>query len=185
VYEFSSPVFTVVAVTISLSLAMTAQEVSDSPASAQISSQALMVQSAVAPEAGSAAFLATPTVFKPHRVIDKKFIFAMGALGATESIRFTTRQLVLENEMAAGAPWVTSVPSHQHLVFKYAPIFAAELAVAYELKKPHDWLPGDRVIRKLWWVYPVAMGSIHLHNAIGNIRTQAPAGCPVAECQMP
>jgi hypothetical protein len=128
---------------------------------------------------------ALPEHPQPHRVIDKKFIAIMGTLGATESMRFTTRQLVLENEMSAGAPWVTSVPSHTHLVFRYAPIFAAELLVAYELKKPHDWLPGDRVVRKLWWLYPVAMGSLHLHNAIGNINTQAPAGCPVAECQQP
>ena len=120
---------------------------------------------------------------KPHRVIDKKFIAVMGTLGAVESMRFVTRQMVLENEMSAGAPWVTSVPSHSHLVLKYAPIFAAELFVAYEIKKPHDWLPGDRVIRKLWWLYPVAMGAIHLHNALGNINTQAPAGCPVQECQ--
>jgi hypothetical protein len=122
---------------------------------------------------------------RPHRVIDKKFIAVMGTLGAVESMRFVTRQLVLENEMTAGAPWVTSVPSHTHLVLKYAPIFAAELVVAYEIKKPHDWLPGDRVIRKLWWLYPAAMAAIHLHNAIGNINTQAPAACPVAECQQP
>jgi hypothetical protein len=119
----------------------------------------------------------------PNRVIDKKFAAVMAALGVAESLRLTTRDLVLEREMAAGAPWVTSVPSHSHLVFKYAPIFAAELAVAYEIKKPHDWLPGDRVIRKLWWLYPAVMGPLHLHNAIGNIQTQAPAGCPVADCQ--
>jgi hypothetical protein len=119
----------------------------------------------------------------PHRVIDKKFIAIMGTLGATESIRFATRQLVLENENSAGAPWATTVPSHTQLVIKYAPIFAAELVVAYEIKKHHDWLPGDRVIRKLWWVYPATMGAIHLHNALGNIHTQAPAGCPVADCQ--
>jgi hypothetical protein len=94
----------------------------------------------------------------PSKIIDKKFVAVMAALGAAESLRLTTRDLVLEREMAAGASWVTSVPSHSHLVFKYAPIFAAELAVAYEIKKPHDWLPGDRVIRKLWWLYPAVMG---------------------------
>jgi hypothetical protein len=128
---------------------------------------------------------AQPELPRPHRVIDKKFIAVMGALGAAESMRFTTRRLVLENEMAAGAPWVTSIPSHTHLVIKYSPIFAAELAVAYELKKPHDWLPGDRVIRKLWWVYPVAMTVVHVKNSIGNIRTSDPSACPVEECQMP
>jgi hypothetical protein len=115
--------------------------------------------------------------------VDKKLIFTMGALGATESMRLTTRQLVLENEMAAGAPWVTSVPSHSHLVLRYAPVFAAELGLAFEIKKPHDWLPGDRLIRKLWWLYPAIMGPVHLRNAIGNIQTKAPTSCPVAECQ--
>jgi hypothetical protein len=183
-YGFASTFLAVVALIFFLSLPIAAQAVPENPASAETSNRVPGMQAAAGPEAVSNAFFATPPGGRPHRVIDKKFIFAMGALGATESMRFTTRQLVLEHEKSAGAPWVTSVPSHTHLVFKYAPIFAAELAVAYELKKPHDWLPADRVIRKLWWVYPVAMGSIHLHNAICNIRTQAPAACPVAECQM-
>jgi hypothetical protein len=118
------------------------------------------------------------------RVIDKKFVAVMGTLGVAESMRFTTRDLVLENEMAAGAPWVTSIPSHSQLVMKYAPIFAAELAVAYEIKKPHDWLPGDRIIRKFWWAYPAAMTVLHVKNSIGSIRTSAPDTCPAEQCQM-
>jgi hypothetical protein len=55
----------------------------------------------------------------PTRVIDKKFIIVMGALGGAESLRFTTRKLVLDHEFAAGAPWVTSIPANQHLVAKY------------------------------------------------------------------
>lgn len=117
------------------------------------------------------------------KVIDKKFITVMAALGGAETLRFTTRQLVIVNEFAAGAPWVTSVPSNQHLIAKYGGIYAAELLVAYELKKPHSWLPGDRVIKKFWWAYPAAMAPIHIKNGIRNIRTQAPS-CPVEECQM-
>jgi hypothetical protein len=120
----------------------------------------------------------------PPRVIDKKFIAVMGALGGAESLRFTTRKLVLDNEFAAGAPWVTSVPTNQHLAAKYAGLYAVELLVAYEIKKPHSWLPGDKIIRKLWWAYPAAMGSIHIHNAVGNIRTQVPSGCPIPQCQL-
>lgn len=116
------------------------------------------------------------------RVIDKKFIVIMGALGGAESLRFTTHKLVLEHEFAAGAPWVTSVPANQHLVAKYAAIYAAELLVAYELKKPHSWLPGDKVIRKLWWAYPAAMATIHIRNGVGSIRTQPPS-CPIELCQ--
>jgi len=119
-----------------------------------------------------------------HRVMDKKFIAVMGALGASETTRFTSRTLMLEHEMAEGAPWVTSVPSHSTFAAKTAGIFAAEMFVTYELKKPHDWLPGDRVIRRLWWVYPAVMAGFNFHNAIGTIRTQPPAGCDDPECQM-
>jgi hypothetical protein len=119
------------------------------------------------------------------RVIDKKFMAVMGALAVSESLRFTTHKLVLDHELAAGAPWVPSVPPNSHLVAKYAGIYAAELIVAYELKKPHSWLPGDKAIRKLWWIYPAAMMPIHLKNGVRSIRTVAPSGCSVAECQAP
>src|ERR1700676_2086536 len=118
------------------------------------------------------------------KVVDKKFIAVMAALGGAESMRFTTHKLVLNHEFAAGAPWVSSVPANPQLVARYAAIYAAELLVAYELKKPHSWLPGDKVIRKLWWAYPAAMMAIHIKNGVGSIRTQAPS-CPVAECQVP
>ena len=48
---------------------------------------------------------------KTERVFDKKFFAVMGSLGAAESLRFTSRKIILEREYAAGAPWVTSVPS--------------------------------------------------------------------------
>jgi hypothetical protein len=117
-----------------------------------------------------------------QRVIDKKFIAVMSALGGAESLRFTSRKMVLDREFAAGAPWVTSVPANQHLVAKYAGLYAAEWLVAYEFKKPHSWLPGDKVIRKLRWVYPAAMVAIHIKNGVGNIRTQGPGGCTSVEC---
>lgn len=162
----------------------------------QAAAQADAGDSAVATSTAALSLIEAPVPVKAHsqaefqktrgRVFDKKFVAVMGTLGAAESLRFTTRQLVLENEMAAGAPWVTSTPSHTELVLKYAPIFAAELAVAYELKKPHDWLPGDRIIRRLWWAYPAAMTVLHVKNSIGNIRTSAPADtCPPQLCQMP
>ena len=125
-----------------------------------------------------------PDAPAPHRVIDKKFIVVMAALGGAESLRFTTHKLVLDHEFDAGAPWVTSVPENQHLIAKYAAIYAAELLVAYELKKPHSWLPGDRIIRRLWWVYPASMVPIHIKNGVRSIRTQAPS-CPVDECEAP
>ncbi len=132
--------------------------------------------------ATAAPSVSLPDTPGPQRVIDEKFIAVMGALAGAESLRFTTHKLVLDHEFAAGAPWVTSVPPNQHLVAKYAGIYAAELLLAYELKKPHSWLPGDKVIRKLWWAYPAAMVAIHTKNAIGSIRTQPPSGCPPAQC---
>lgn len=116
------------------------------------------------------------------KVIDKKFIAVMAALGGAESLRFTTQQLVLAREFDAGAPWVQSVPANQHLVAKYSAIYAAELVVIYELKKPHAWLPGDKVVKKLWWAYPAAMMPIHIKNGVRSIRTRSPT-CPVAECE--
>jgi hypothetical protein len=116
------------------------------------------------------------------RVIDKKFIAVMGALGGAESFRFTTRKLVLDNEHAAGAPWVMTLPANQHLVAKDLLLYASESLVAYELKKPHSRLPGDHVIRKLWWLYPAAMVPIHIKNAVGNIHTQGPGGYTTIEC---
>jgi hypothetical protein len=72
------------------------------------------------------------------KVVDKKFIAVMAALGGAESLRFTTHKLVLDHEFAAGAPWVTNFPANPHLVARYAAIYAAELLAAYELKKPHS-----------------------------------------------
>jgi hypothetical protein len=129
-----------------------------------------------------ATTVSLPDAPSRHRVIDKKFIAVMGALGGAETVRFTSRKLVLDNEFAAGAPWINRLPTNQHMVIGHAGIFAAELLVAYELKKPHSWLPGDKVIRKLWWVYPAAMVAVHIKNGVGNMRTQGPGGCTSVEC---
>ena len=112
-----------------------------------------------------------------RRVMDRKFIAVMSALGGAETFRLTTHKMVLDNEYSAGAPWVTSVPSGPHMFGKYGSIFTGELLVAYELKKPHDWLPGDKVIRKLWWAPPAALTVIHIKNGIRSMRTTGPGGC--------
>jgi hypothetical protein len=124
----------------------------------------------------------TPSLAKPERVFDKKFLAVMAALGAAESFRFTSRQLVLDREFAAGAPWVTSAPANQPIMLKGFAVYGAEFLLTYELKKSHSWLPGDRVIRRLWWAYPAAMAAIHIKNAVGNVRTQGPGGCTSVEC---
>jgi hypothetical protein len=139
----------------------------------------------IAPESLPAApmeTISTPTSAKPKRVFDKKFFVVMGALGGAESFRFTSRQLVLDHEYAAGAPWVTRAPANQPVMARGLALYAAEFLVTYELKKPHSWLPGDRVIRHIWWAYPAAMSAIHIKNAVGNVRTQGPGGCTSIEC---
>jgi hypothetical protein len=123
-----------------------------------------------------------PSSAKPEKVFDKKFFAVMAALGGAESFRFTSRQLVLDREFAAGAPWVTSAPANQPIMLKGLAVYGAEFLLTYELKKSHSWLPGDRVIRKLWWAYPAAMAAIHIKNAVGNVRTKGPGGCTSVEC---
>ena len=119
---------------------------------------------------------------KPERVFDKKFFAVMGALGGAERFRYTSRKLVLENEFDACAPCVTSVPSNQQTIAKDFALYSSEFLAAYEIKKSHSWLPGDRVIRRLWWAYPAAMTAIHIKNAVGNVRTQGPGGCTSIAC---
>ena len=152
-------------------------EVREAVASARIAAPAGFTPSVSSP----ASLPEAPT---PHKVIDKKFVAVMAALGGAEATRFTSRKLVLDNEFDAGAPWVTHVTPNSHLVVQYAGIYAAEMLVTYELKKPHSWLPGDKVIRKLWWAYPAAMAVIHTKNGIGNIRTKGPGGCASMECEL-
>jgi len=136
------------------------------------------------PAAPSSAVPSAPSQVKPQKVLDKKFFVVVGSLGGAESLRFTTRRLVLEREFDAGAPWVNSVPSKPNTVAKDLALYGSEFLVAYELKRTHSWLPGDRIVRKLWWVYPAVMTAIHIKNAVGNIRTQGPGGCTSVECAL-
>jgi hypothetical protein len=123
---------------------------------------------------------------RPPKVIDIKFILAMSALAAAESTRYTTRILVLEHEQQAGDPFIGTIPSHPQFVAETLAIYAAEFVVAYELKKPHAWLPADKVIRRLWWVYPAIMTQAHFRNASGSINTTGPGGCTsVQTCESP
>ncbi len=121
---------------------------------------------------------------KTEKLFDKRFFAVMGSLGAAESFRFSTRKLVLEREFQAGAPWVTGVPSNQHIIAKDLLLYGGEFLITYELKKSHAWLPGGRVIRRFWWTYPAAMTAIHSKNAVGNVRTQGSGGCTSMQCAM-
>jgi hypothetical protein len=139
----------------------------------------------IATEALPAAPMQTapvPSSAKPGKVFDKKFFAIMGSLGGAESFRFTSRQLVLDHEFAAGAPWVTNPPPNRPIMLKGLAVYGAEFLLTYELKKSHSWLSGDRVIRKVWWAYPAAMAVIHIKNAVGNVRITGQGGCTSVEC---
>src|SRR6202011_3758263 len=73
---------------------------------------------------------------------------------------------------------VTHVPENRHLVAKYSGLYAAELLVAYEMKKPHSWLPGDGVIRKFWWAYPAAMRRFMSGTVWATFARRAPGVAP-------
>jgi len=140
-----------------------------------------MNPSPIEPAPPAAAQPTLPEAPSMRKVMDRKFIAVMSALGGAETLRLTTHKMVLDNEYSAGAPWVTSVPSGPYMFAKYGSIFAAEFLASYELKKPHDWLPGDRVIRRLWWVPPAVLTVIHIKNGIRSMRTTGPGGCTSAD----
>jgi hypothetical protein len=166
-----------------LSLLLAGQLAAQSPANHTMDSEKI-TDEALPSAPVPMTIAAQPQRSKPERVFDKKFFAVMESLGAAESLRSTTRTLVLDREFDAGAPWVTSVPSNRGIIAKDLALYSSEFLVAYELKKRHSWLPGDRVIHRLWWAYPAAMTAIHVKNAIGNIRTQGPGGCTSVECAL-
>jgi hypothetical protein len=131
--------------------------------------------------------LSVPVTPQPQKkkVVDKKFLLVMGVLATAETMRITTTTLALDREAAEGAPWVSVPPAHRTLIAKNGLIFASELFVAYAMKKPHSWIPGDRVIRKLWWAYPAAAATVHFKSAAHNIGLKGAEGCDsAAECEM-
>jgi hypothetical protein len=54
---------------------------------------------------------------------------------------------VLEND-----PWFGKRPSTGRMIGENFGLFGVESLIAYQIKKPHQWLPGDRLIRKFWWL---------------------------------
>jgi hypothetical protein len=131
--------------------------------------------------------LSLPATPQPQKkkVVDKKFLLIVGVLATAEALRITTTTLALDREAAEGAPWVSVPPPHGTLIAKNGFIFASELFVAYAMKKPHSWIPGDKVIRKLWWAYPAAAATVHFKSAAHNVGLKSAEGCDsTAECEM-
>jgi hypothetical protein len=110
----------------------------------------------------------------PSKTVDKRFLTVLSAEAVAKSVDFLETAAHLGKET-----WVPCVPAYtcvNHAIlytvqesdtwFGKDPgtgrmagenigLFAAESLIAYEIKKPHRWLPGDRVLRKFWWI-PIA-----------------------------
>ena len=119
-------------------------------------------------------------------VIDKKFIAVMVGLGGAESVRIATHKLVLDHELAAGAPWVTSVPPNSHVVFKFSGIYAAELLAAYELKNRTPGCPAIEQYEKCGgcippqWRRPCGQCHPQHAHAAASVRSER---VPIAVCE--
>src|ERR1700722_18051610 len=85
---------------------LTASPVDAAPANQALANPALADQCRAHPAMIIAPQRPLPDALAPITVNDKKCIAFMGALGGSESLRFPSHKLVLDNEFAAGAPWV-------------------------------------------------------------------------------
>jgi hypothetical protein len=116
---------------------------------------------------------ATPT---PVRVIDRSYLAVLGGEAAATSSDFYTTALILgrgghETDFVYGTN-----PSDHRLVLENLGLFATEGAALYELKKPHDWLPGDRVVRRLWWLPAAYWIGDHVYLTGKNIEVYRQQG---------
>jgi hypothetical protein len=107
----------------------------------------------------------------PSRTIDAKFIAVLATEAAAKSADFVETAAHLGNRV-----WVPCVPAYTcmhhglwfsvqendswfgrrpgaaRMVTENIGLFGAESLLAYEIKKPHHWLPGDKVVKKVWWL---------------------------------
>lgn len=111
---------------------------------------------------------APSAAIKSEQVIDKKFIVVMAFEAAAKSADFYTTSRCQAAGCTETDPLFGRHPSDTRLVVENVGIFAADVALAYELKKQHDWLPGDKYIRKFWWM-PAAFWTVeHTRLARNN-----------------
>lgn len=127
---------------------------------------------AVLPASAAPPFITLPEAPRPQpRVIDRKFLAVMGfeAAGITGDF-YSTALCLRQPGLRETNSWFGSHPSNTRLATESMGIFALEAFGTYELKKPHDWLPFDRQIRRFWWVYPVANGVEHFWLMRSNLQ---------------
>lgn len=110
----------------------------------------------------------------PSKVIDAQFLAVLSVEAAAKSADFaeTAAHLGSRRWVACAPaytcvnhgswfsvqendPWFGRRPGTTRLVTENLGLFSAESFIAYEIKKPHRWLPGDKLLSRLWWV-PIA-----------------------------
>jgi hypothetical protein len=110
-----------------------------------------------------------------ERVIDRPFLILMGVEAAAKSADFiTTAQAIGRScgpdcTVTESDRWFGPLPSNGRLIGENLGIFSAEVVLSYELKKPHPWLPGDRYLRKAWWLPAAWQIKGHTRNAVWNL----------------
>ncbi|HXY03883.1 MAG TPA: hypothetical protein VEI49_09920 [Terriglobales bacterium] len=126
---------------------------------------------------------------RPSKVADRQFFLLLSVEAAAKSADFAetaahlgkqiwvpcvpaytcinheSAYTVLEND-----PWFGKRPSTGRMIWENFGLFGVESLIAYQIKKPHQWLPGDRLIRKFWWVPLVYQTQAHARFAYHNSR---------------
>jgi hypothetical protein len=125
----------------------------------------------------------------PSKTIDAKFLAVLSTEAVAKSADFAETAAHLGNRrwvpcvpaytcMNHGSwfsvqendPWFGRRPGTMRLVTENAGLFGAESFLAYEIKKPHRWLPGDKVVSKLWWLPIAYQIQAHARFAYRNSR---------------
>jgi|SRR5579862_3429675 len=135
--------------------------------------------------AATAAELPDP----PSRVADREFFVVLAVEAAAKSADFAETAAHLGKQtwvpcvpsyvcmshgyvytVVENDPWFGTRPSTGRMIGENFAVFGAESLLAYEIKKPHQRLPGDRLIRKLWWIPLAYQIQAHARLAYHNSR---------------
>ena len=89
------------------------------------------------------------------KVVDAKFVLTVGALGGSMAFDMTeTRSLLDRGGVEYNVKDFGPHPSTRRLVTVESAYFAGFVLIAYEMKKPHSWMPRwiGGVLRATWWL---------------------------------
>jgi len=89
------------------------------------------------------------------KVADAKFVLTVSALGGSMAFDMAeTRSALDRGAVESNVTDFGPHPSTRRLVTVESAYFAGFTLLAYEMKKPHSWIPRPigRVLRATWWV---------------------------------